>query len=89
MEKVRLGDVCTVRGGYAFKSELFKNEGIPIIRIGNITKDGLVVDEDICYNEAFWDENLSCERVSDAVDRTAETRERRLCESACGVHHKR
>ncbi len=59
MEKVRLGDVCTVRGGYAFKSELFKNEGIPIIRIGNITKDGLVVDEDICYNEAFWDENLN------------------------------
>ena len=59
IEKVRLGDICSVRGGYAFKSELFKSEGTPIIRIGNITKDGLIIDEDVCYDEKFWDENDS------------------------------
>ena len=59
MEKVRLGDVCIINGGYAFKSDRFSTEGVPIIRIGNITKDGLIIDEDVCYNENFWNENES------------------------------
>ena len=59
MEKVRLGDVCTIKGGYAFKSDWFSTEGVPIIRIGNITKDGLIIDEDVCYDENFWNKNDS------------------------------
>ncbi|WP_158826563.1 restriction endonuclease subunit S [Mucilaginibacter lacusdianchii] len=35
----RLGDVCKLRNGYAFKSENFSNEGIPVIRISNIKDD--------------------------------------------------
>jgi type I restriction enzyme S subunit len=59
MEKVRLGDVCTINGGYAFKSDKFSTEGVPVIRIGNITKVGLIIDEDVCYDENFWNENDS------------------------------
>ena len=59
MEKVRLGDVCTINGGYAFKSDQFSTEGVPVIRIGNITKVGLIIDEDVCYDENFWNENDS------------------------------
>jgi len=59
MEKVRLGDVCTINGGYAFKSDQFSTEGVPVIRIGNITKEGLIIDEDVCYGESFWNENDS------------------------------
>ena len=59
MEKVRLGDVCTINGGYAFKSDQFSTEGVPVIRIGNITKEGLIIDEDVCYDEKFWNENDS------------------------------
>ena len=59
MEKVRLGDVCTINGGYAFKSDQFSTEGVPVIRIGNITKEGLIIDEDVCYDENFWNENDS------------------------------
>ena len=58
-EKVRLGDVCTINGGYAFKSDQFSTEGVPVIRIGNITKEGLIIDEDVCYDENFWNENDS------------------------------
>lgn len=32
----RLGDVCTLRNGYAFKSENFTKEGVPVIRISDI-----------------------------------------------------
>ncbi|MDO9257468.1 MAG: restriction endonuclease subunit S [Bacteroidales bacterium] len=32
----RLGNICTVRNGFAFKSENFVEEGVPIIRISNI-----------------------------------------------------
>ena len=59
MEKVRLGDVCTINGGYTFKSDQFSTEGVPVIRIGNITKEGLIIDEDVCYDEKFWNENDS------------------------------
>ena len=59
MEKVRLGDVCTIKGGYAFKSDQFSTEGVPVIRIGNITKEGLTIDEDVCYDKKFWNENDS------------------------------
>ncbi|GAA7109629.1 hypothetical protein HpBGD24_14320 [Helicobacter pylori] len=31
-QKVRLGDICYLKNGFSFKSDLFKNMGIPIIR---------------------------------------------------------
>ena len=53
MRKVRLGDVCKVQGGYAFKSSDFKDSGVPIVRIGNIQEDKVKLDNDICYEEEF------------------------------------
>jgi type I restriction enzyme, S subunit len=35
-KKIRLGDVCRLRNGYAFKSSNYKQEGIPVIRISDI-----------------------------------------------------
>ncbi len=55
MEKIKLGDVCKVQGGYAFKSDLFSKNNIPIIRIGNIQENKVTVDNDICYTEEFLD----------------------------------
>lgn len=36
MRVVKLGDICSLRNGYAFKSESFSDEGVPIIRISDI-----------------------------------------------------
>lgn len=36
MKFVKLGDICKVRNGYAFKSEKFTEKGVPIIRISDI-----------------------------------------------------
>ncbi len=53
----RLGDYVKIRTGYAFKSELFTNNGVPVIRIGNLTSEGMIVDENICFDESFWENN--------------------------------
>lgn len=37
-----LGDVCDIQNGFAFKSNLFKDNGFPIVRITNI--DGTNID---------------------------------------------
>ena len=43
MDKVRIGDVCEILNGYAFKSENYVSSGIRVIRIANVQK-GYVED---------------------------------------------
>lgn len=44
MEKVRLGDICDILNGYAFKSERYVDNGIRILRITNVQK-GFIEDK--------------------------------------------
>lgn len=44
----RLGDLCDFISGFAFKSELFKSEGLPVLRISNI-QNNVVAEEDMVY----------------------------------------
>lgn len=53
----RLGDFCKIKSGYAFKSECFSDVGVPVIRIGNITSNGINIDYSICYDVSFWNDN--------------------------------
>lgn len=53
MEKVKLGDVCKVQGGYAFRSSEFQKDSIPIIRIGNIQDNEVDIDYNVCYTKDF------------------------------------
>lgn len=43
MEKVRIGDICDILNGYAFKSSQYVSDGMRIIRIANVQK-GYVED---------------------------------------------
>ena len=47
-EKRTLGNNVKIQGGYAFKSELFLGNGIPIIRISNLPQNASFVDLDDC-----------------------------------------
>jgi len=38
MERIKIGDVCNILNGYAFKSEKYVDSGIRIIRIANVQK---------------------------------------------------
>ena len=42
-------DIISLNGGYAFKSDLFKDEGMPIIRISNISSNNSVIFKDLVY----------------------------------------
>ena len=35
------GDYCKVKSGFAFKSQWWRNEGVPVIKIGSINQDQL------------------------------------------------
>ena len=53
-EEKKLGDICKLQGGFAFKSEQFRKSGIPIIRISNISNINNYIDrENIVYYDAI------------------------------------
>jgi len=45
VEWKKLGDVCSLQNGFAFKSGLFKDIGLPIIRITNISDRSVNLDD--------------------------------------------
>lgn len=47
-----INDVCKFQNGFSFKSNLFKEDGEPILRITNIQNDRIVLD-----NLAYFDKN--------------------------------
>ena len=49
MEKIRIGDVCEILNGYAFKSENYVNSGIRIIRIANVQKGYIEDNSPVFY----------------------------------------
>lgn len=51
-EEKTIGEVCKLQGGYAFKSNLFKTSGIPIIRISNISNNNNHIE---LNNIVFYD----------------------------------
>jgi type I restriction enzyme S subunit len=44
-EVVRTKNVCRIQGGFAFKTEWFKAEGIPVIRMSNLRRGDLDISE--------------------------------------------
>lgn len=60
-EEKRLGEVIKLQGGYAFKSNLFQTDGIPVIRISNISNDHNYIDLNniVYYQEIERPENFT------------------------------
>jgi type I restriction enzyme S subunit len=54
---VKLGDVCKVKGGFAFKSKEYKKEGVPLVRISNI-EDMKISLEDCVYIQSDNEEKI-------------------------------
>lgn len=56
----RLGEVCEFRNGFAFKSDLFRSEGLPIVRITNINGSSISMDDVKYFHlEDYTSANLS------------------------------
>ncbi|WP_332275625.1 restriction endonuclease subunit S [Bacillus velezensis] len=56
-EQRELGELAPLRGGFAFKSDEFKEDGIPIVRISNILRSGEVGGDFTYYPEQEKDDN--------------------------------
>lgn len=57
MEKVKLGEICDILNGYAFKSKNYVDSGIRIIRITNV-QNGFIEDNDPRYYDISEINNL-------------------------------
>ncbi len=47
--KVQIADVCRIGNGYAFKSPEYRDNGIPLLRISNITNERISFDKGTIY----------------------------------------
>ena len=50
-KKVKLQEYIQIQNGYAFKSNLFQNFGIPVVRITNVENGKLNLDKVVYYPE--------------------------------------
>ncbi|WP_245892520.1 restriction endonuclease subunit S [Helicobacter valdiviensis] len=57
-EVKKLGDIVQLRNGFAFKSNLFCDMGIPIIRIKNIQNESIVLNDLVFCNPSNYKNNL-------------------------------
>ncbi|MFY0745401.1 restriction endonuclease subunit S [Campylobacter sp. LH-2024] len=57
-EVKRIGDIVKLKNGFAFKSNLFCDKGIPIIRIKNIQNENVILDDLVFCNPDDYKNNL-------------------------------
>jgi type I restriction enzyme, S subunit len=59
VEYKELGDVCDFQNGFAFKSNLFKKVGLPIIRITNVQNKNVNDQNLVYFDKVDYKESLS------------------------------
>ncbi len=52
---MKLGEVCEFQNGFAFKSKLFTDEGLPILRISNIQQDKISHNRLVFFKKESYD----------------------------------
>lgn len=60
---VKLGDVCHLQNGFAFKSKLFKDKGLPILRISNIQNERIDTRRPVYFNAMDYNVDLEKYKV--------------------------
>lgn len=55
-DTVKLGDVCYLVNGSAFKSKDFQKTGVPVIKIANVKPNKLILTDLKCVSEAIADQ---------------------------------
>ena len=59
----KLGEVAKVQNGFAFKSNLFRNEGFPIVRISNIQSEEIDTKGIVYFSKKDYDVNFDGFRI--------------------------
>ena len=64
VEWLTLGKVCHFKNGFAFKSSLFREVGLPIIRITNVDGKNINLSDVKYFNPEDYKENIASYKVS-------------------------
>lgn len=59
----KLGEICDLQNGFAFKSNLFRDSGYPILRISNIQDEEIETRKVVFFQPKDYKENLDKYRV--------------------------
>lgn len=59
----KLIEVCNFQNGFAFKSNLFKDDGLPILRISNIQNNGISYKKLVYFDKKSYRDDLDKYRV--------------------------
>ena len=57
-KQVKLGSVCDLKNGFAFKSKLFKEKGLPILRISNIQNEQIDTRRPVYFDAKDYKINI-------------------------------
>ena len=58
----KLGQLCRVFSGYGFKTKDYTEEGIPLIKIGNLQDGEVVINPDNNYIPESWQQNQKLQK---------------------------
>ncbi len=59
----KLGDIAKLQNGFAFKSNLFVNDGLPIVRIKNIKNEKVLLDDVVYFNLEDYNKKLDLYQI--------------------------
>ncbi|MDD3238550.1 MAG: restriction endonuclease subunit S [Lachnospira sp.] len=58
--RIKLGDVCNIINGRAFKSKEFQENGVPVIKIANVKPNKILLTDLKCVSEEVAEKNKGC-----------------------------
>ena len=59
----KLGDIAKLQNGYAFKSKLFRDNGLPIVRIKNIKNQKVLLDDVVYFDINDYNKKLDLYKI--------------------------
>lgn len=59
----KLGNITKLQNGFAFKSNLFVNDGLPIVRIKNIQNEKILLDDVVYFNPNDYEKKLDTYQI--------------------------
>lgn len=62
-EVKKLGDICYFQNGFAFKSNTYREKGLPILRITNIQDQNIDINNIVYFNQSDYKEDFNKYKV--------------------------
>ena len=72
-QKVKIGSICTLVNGIAFKSGDFQEEGIPVLKIANVKANNILLDNLQCVSEEIAEKKVISDELTNKMKSALDT----------------